>query len=804
MGQAARALVGLWLAVFLAGCSALPPLPTIPPGWTVTPSLSPTAVHSPTPSPTPTPTPIARIQSGDQALFYGDYETARAQFTAAYRETSDPPLRADALWGLARTEFEDGFYNAALAALLQLVNDHSDSPRVAPAHFLLGRTYAALGRPVEAAAAYDTYLTLRPGVIDAYVHELRGDAFYEAGNFAEALSAYSAALASPRLDDGLLLQVRSAEIRAEIGDYANALAMYDQITASTTNPYILAQVDYRAGQALIAIGQVAEGQARYLHAVETYQDAYYSYLALVELVNAGAPVSELDRAIVDYNAGQYAVALAALDRFLAATPEHDGTASYFRAMTLLQLGRYEEALAEFNSFIDRYSANSYWPDAWDQKATIQWLELGDYSGAATTLQNFVGLMPTHSRSPEFLFYAGRILERGDHLAEAAAVWQRVADDFPGSALASQAIFLAGISRYRLGDYFRALSDFNRSLALSLQPEDQARAYLWIGKAQQKLDAETAAFEAWRLAQAIDPNGYYSERARDLLTGRAPLAPPATYDLKFDLAAERAAAAGWLRVTFNLPPETDLSAPGLLLQDARLQRGSELWYLGMHDEARREFENLRQAVSADAADSFRLANYLYDLGMYYPAIQAARQVLSLAGMESQHDSLMAPAYFSHLRYGPYYADIIAPAAQANGLHPLFLLAVARHESLFDRDIISTAGARGLMQIMPSTGASLAKQYGWPVAFSEDDLYRPNVSITLGAYYLASNRDLLGGDLYAALAAYNGGPGNAVQWKGLGGNDPDLLLEVIRFQQTRDYIRAVYENYAVYRALYSQTP
>ena len=58
---------------------------------------------------------------------------------------------------------------------------------------------------------------------------------------------------------------------------------------------------------------------------------------------------------------------------------------------------------------------------------------------------------------------------------------------------------------------------------------------------------------------------------------------------------------------------------------------------------------------------------------------------------------------------------------------------------------------------------------------------------GAYYLGKNRDLLDGNLYAGLAAYNAGPGNAIAWRDLAGNDPDLLLEVIRFQETRDYIR-----------------
>ncbi len=77
----------------------------------------------------------------------------------------------------------------------------------------------------------------------------------------------------------------------------------------------------------------------------------------------------------------------------------------------------------------------------------------------------------------------------------------------------------------------------------------------------------------------------------------------------------------------------------------------------------------------------------------------------------------------------------------------------------------------------------------------------MSVRFGAYYLAKNRDLLGGNLFAMLAAYNGGPGNALTWNQLANNDPDLFVEVIRFDETRNYIRAIYEIYGTYRAIYS---
>jgi soluble lytic murein transglycosylase len=108
----------------------------------------------------------------------------------------------------------------------------------------------------------------------------------------------------------------------------------------------------------------------------------------------------------------------------------------------------------------------------------------------------------------------------------------------------------------------------------------------------------------------------------------------------------------------------------------------------------------------------------------------------------------------------------------------------------------------MQIMPATGKDISSSINWPEGYADDDLYRPEVSITLGARYLARQRDYFGDDIYAALAAYNGGPGNTIIWNQLAGNDPDLLLEVIRADETRTYIRQIYEYFNIYRLLYQR--
>jgi peptidoglycan lytic transglycosylase len=800
MKRLLRALLGFGLAAVVFSCSFLPFGSPASPSPSNTPGPTPTFTPSPIPTPTETPVPIARVGSGDKALFNGDVDTAMSEYRAAVGDTTDPNIRAAALWGLARSQYEDARYNDAVTTLAQLNSDYPSSPYLAAANFIKGQCFSALNRSADAAAAYQGYLSARPGVLDSYVQQLRGDALSDAGNYSDALSAYLAAEAAPHLDDAQTLPIKIAQMHAKIGDYASALSMYNDIAMNTTNDYIRAQMDYLSGEAYLVLNQKDQAYGRFEDAVGNYPLSYYSYLGLVELVNANVKVSDLDRGLTDYFAGQYDVALTSLDRYISANPANDGTAHYYRAYTLEKLQKYQEAVDEFTYFIQHYSSNPKWPDAWDEKSTIQWSDLNLYPDAAQTLLDYVKAAPASSQAPDDLMTAARIYENDGRFDQAAQVWERVATEYPTYNQASTAVFFAGIMQYRQADYTDALPLIQRSLVQAVAPEDQARAYLWIGKTRGKLGSQTDEQSAWQQAQNADPGGYYSERASDLLMGRAPFAPASKINLSPDLTTERKAADSWMRLTFNLPPETDFSGLGVLASDPRMIRGKELWELGEYEDAHLEFEDLRNSISTDPVSTYRLANFLLDLGDYYSGITATRQVLTLAGLDDQTKSMLAPPYFNHVRYGLYFGDLITPAAEKTGFDPLFLFSVVRQESLFDGFVSSTAGARGLMQIVPGTGAGIAKSLGWPINYEPGQLYRPIVSIDFGAYYLASNRSSVNGDLYAALSAYNGGLGNALDWQKLSQGDPDLFLESVRYAETRDYIRSIYELYNIYKRLY----
>jgi soluble lytic murein transglycosylase len=792
----------LSLILALAACNvpqpdtAEAPLSTIPAS---TATNSPIPAPTSTTAPTATPFPALRVSNGEKAIFLGDYARAREEFRLSLG-SSDPDTRAAALWGLGKTEFLAQNHRATLDNLRALTQNHPDHELAAYGWFLLGETYFILERYAESEQAYQNYLTLRPGLLDRYTQTRRGNALRASGKPLEAIEAYQAAIEAGT-NDPIPLQLQIAQAYTASGNPQTALSLYDEIEAATNNDYVKAQVYLLAGQAYMRMGDSASAYEKWQFTVNNYPLAYDSFSALVGLVNAGVPVNEYNRGLINYFVGQYPLALAAFDRYILADPSHDGSVLHYKALTLRELDRHTEAIAIWDELIRAYPSNRFWATAWEQKGFTQWAYLNDHAEGAKTFEDFVSFVPGSPFAVSYLMSAARIHERGGNLERAAEVWETVALQYSSDPEASNALFLAGIAHYRRGDFERAQDNFQRAQILAVEDIERTRAQFWVGKAMKAQGDTQGAVIAWQSAQAIMPNGYYSLRARDMLLNREPFASLSAYNFEYNLASERQEAISWMRVRFDLPPETNLSGPGELSNDPRFQRGLEFWQMGLHDQARLEFEELRLSILDDPLASFRLGNYLLDMGMYRPAITALRQVLTLAGLTDQTASLGAPAYFNYARYGLYYQELIFPAAEDYNFDPLFVTSLIRQESLFEGFARSSVGARGLMQIMPATGADIANQMNWPPEYENEMLYNPQTSVRMGTYYLNNTRRFLDGNLYATLAGYNAGPGNAAIWKNLAGDDPDLLLEIIRFQETRNYIRGIYEIYNVYRSLYS---
>jgi soluble lytic murein transglycosylase len=773
-----------------------PETPTTPiPGLTLPPPAT------PTPTPTPTPLPEVRIELGDTALLEGDTVRARQEYQTAAINTEDTELQAAALVGIARSYYQEGEFDQTIDTVKSLLNEHPPNQSLANGYYFLAEAHLARQEYTQAADAYAKYVEFNPGILDDLIQTRRAEALMSASLYPEAIQAFQAAIqASGNVDTGGLM-IRIGQAYAAQDDLSNAIRTYLEVYETSVNDFIKAQANFLAGQAYLHLGFPEQAYARFQDSVNNFPRSYDSYSGLVILVNAGIPVNELNRGLTNYFAQQYGFAAEALLRYMRDNPDHDGTPRHYRALSLRASDDPMGAITEWRTLIQNHPGDRFYATAWQEISYTQWAFLEDFEAAADTLKNFVALLPNAPEAPGALFSAARILERSTRLTLAAQTWERLIEEYPASELSARGLFLAGITYYRLGDYPKALATFQRALVLATNAFDQTSALLWVGKTQQITGDQPAALESWRQATLIDPTTYYSLRAKELLENQPPLHIPQIFDTGVDLEFERIKAEEWLRTEFNLPPETDLSGLGDLTNNPTFLRAQSLWDIGLFQLGRGEFEVIREQIQQDVVASYRFMNHMLKIGAYRPAIFAARQVLTLAGMNNLQ-TLNAPKYFNFIRFGTYFKDLVLPEANQYGFHPLLIFSVIRQESFFESFVFSGAGARGLMQIMPATGQELATRYNYPPGYTTDDLLNPQVNVRLGVRYLANQRDYFGGDIYAALAAYNGGPGNTYYWKELAENDPDLFLEVIRFDETQNYIRYIAEFMNLYRTFYER--
>jgi len=757
---------------------------------TPTATVTPTATHSPTPTPTLTPTPtptvlsVTRIEGGDKARLYGDWETALVEYQGALELAQDPHERAAAELGIGFTYLQSGRFYEALQSLTGFLEKYPDDASRADVYFLRAQASLALGEDLQAVEDFDQYVKDRPGILDSYVQEQVGDALRRLGKPLDAIARYQMAINSLRTGGTFGVQIKLGHAFFEAGEYIEAYQKFNETYHISTDPKTKAALNLMAGRSLEAIGDYEAAYVRYLDALYTLPQEDATYLGLVTLVNTDVVVDDFQRGLVDYYAADAPTSIA----------------YHYRGMTKREMGNLEGGLSDFQIVLDSYPDDAMWTETWFEKAYTEWDDLSDPGAAVQTFLSFVQIAPTNSFAAEALFEAARGSEWMGALEAAASIWLRVTQEYPLSFEAYRAAFLSGVTSFRLENYHEARDAFLLADAIATRESDRAAARLWVGKTHFAEGDPVAAEKAWVRAAVTDPTGYYSERASDLVAGREPFEKRGEFEFPSDLGDERAEAESWMRETFVIQGPDPLSElDNVLASDPRILRGREFWHLGLYEDARAEFESIRDSNLSNAEATYRLMHEFLDLGLYRSAIFNARNILSLAGLDDA-GTMDAPIYFNYIRFGAYYGDLILPEAEKHGLDGLYVLSLVRQESLFEGFAISYADARGLMQVIPPTGQDIANKLGWPPDYSAQDLYRPFVSVRFGTDYLAEQREYFDGDLVAALSAYNAGPGNTLIWKELATDDPDLFLEIVRFHQPQRYIRTIFEVFDIYSDLY----
>ena len=327
-------------------------------------------------------------------------------------------------------------------------------------------------------------------------------------------------------------------------------------------------------------------------------------------------------------------------------------------------------------------------------------------------------------------------------------------------------WLAGWLALRfLNDPARAFAHFERFSAKVGTPISRARGAYWAGRAKAAA-GDPAGAGLWYGRAAAHPTAFYGQLAT------AELGKP----LRFDGLS---------------PSPPDPAARAQFRRDELVRVSEELCAAGAREEVT---PFLRQLGDAAATEPETLER-VYDL-----ARRCARpDLVVVVAKAAVRDGAESLATFPI----PDVASMLSPAPGRPP--PQAILAIARQESQFDPGAVSRSGARGLMQLMPTTGREVARRLGLPFdlqALNDD----PDFNIQLGSWYLGRQLDRFDGSLALAAAAYNAGPGRVNEWIGRFG-DPrgrpvhELVdwIELIPFSETRNYVQRILEGEAVYAAL-----
>ena len=207
-------------------------------------------------------------------------------------------------------------------------------------------------------------------------------------------------------------------------------------------------------------------------------------------------------------------------------------------------------------------------------------------------------------------------------------------------------------------------------------------------------------------------------------------------------------------------------------------------------------------------------YPANMGLYYEIIEICKknhdynqltaygERLARQLLENGKSLADMPEWGWKAFYPLAFYSLVEAEAKKNKIDPCWVLSIMREESHFNPDTLSRSNAHSLMQILPTTGKWIAQKTGHR-HFNKSHLWKPEVNIKFGCWYLKYLSDLFNGDLHLASASYNGGQGN-IQRKVENGPFASLAvlerLDKVPLPETRDYYKKVMGSYWNYKRLY----
>lgn len=387
----------------------------------------------------------------------------------------------------------------------------------------------------------------------------------------------------------------------------------------------------------------------------------------------------------------------------------------------------------------------------------------DEAGFEMLKNEFERMYPDNHHLALLLLMDADELRRKGRYSDAERNYLRVLDRFPENA--EDALWGLGWLSYVSGNYKNAY-DYLSRLSSYVKSADYYKYLFWRARSQQKLTEQCSTSSA---DTSGSDNDICKLKDQEIFGGL-----PANESYYGYLIKQQSPV--------YVPARIELSEP---VQPAgeEYERIAVLSFLGMKNEALAEIRG-----SLGRAQTIEEIRYLC-----YTAVKlgAYKEVIAFAEPKDEKE-------FLPYSYPAGYWETVTRAAESNNLDAYLIAALIREESRFDPEVVSWAGAVGLMQLMPNTADRLRKDMNISLK-DRSQLKDPQKNILLGSYYLSQLISEFK-ELPLALAAYNAGKYRLKQWVSLF-NSGDLVefTENIPYRETRKYVQKVLKSYWQYRAI-----
>jgi soluble lytic murein transglycosylase len=705
---------------------------------------------------------------------------------------------------LELAEAEGGWGNWPAVTVLLAGAAWLDEVRAGAGWGLLARAQAEAGAWEAADSAYGRYLGLssgraaeevaaariRRGIVLARLGEMR-DALVEVDRLAQEASAPFASWAA------LEVVRAAAEGEADPVDLEAAVARISEPGATAPAKRIL-------GMALLGAGDTVGAEIVLREAIPGTSSA----AARAEMLNRLGAL----RLAQDDSAG-------ARDWFSRSMEEASSRGGVTAAAHLLELGpasqeealrvarvlrsggRAESATEAFEIYFGLLDAEEATEDIRLDRARA-WASSGRVSDAADEL---VAL--SRSEDADLAGAALALLmslrRRQGRDAEAARLQEELITRFPSRPEAVEAVFFRGDAAHDRGQLQEALEHYRE--ASSMAPSSNR-----AGLARMRMGQIYVRRGDWALAARV-----YEEYLRDFPDGRrwdeaafwaarsllasGEAEPASTYldRLRWEAPFSYYGVMAYRLTDEPYEPEPEpapMPRQFFPWVEGGLRRLDVMLAAGLEDGAAAEIDEILSRAGGLVGARLQLAEGLIERGLTWRGINL--------GWELQGEGHPRDLRLLRIIYPFPYREQIEREAIERGLDPYLMAALIRQESAFWARAVSSAGAVGLMQVMPATGRGLARRIG-PDGFSTASLETPDVNLHLGSAFLADMLARYEADLNLVLVAYNAGPSRANRWRSLPeATDPLRFVERIPFAETRGFVKNVTRNLEIYRWLYGR--